>query len=123
MCLDLIDKSGFPDRVNFKQLDIIQGPLPTADLWVVRDVLFHLCLEDVGVFFRKLKASNSKYLLVTTYQNQRTDNLNIPTGGYHPLNLEVQPFELKFLEKFVENPALEDVRDKAVGLISIHQLP
>ena len=38
---DLQQAHGNPTR-SFRKLDIVEGPLPKADLWLCRDVLFHL---------------------------------------------------------------------------------
>ncbi len=44
----------------------MEGPLPKADLWLCRDVLFHLPNKDVITVLANFANSEIPYLLTTT---------------------------------------------------------
>lgn len=78
---------------KFIQLDITADKLPDADLMMCRDCLFHLEQQLVGDFIRNFAESNIKYLLTTTYKNDGSwTNINLNTGGFHPIDLLSEPY-------------------------------
>ena len=79
------------EQLSFVSLDIIQSPLPNADLWHCRDCLFHLCDRDVFRVIDNFLKSEIRYLLTTTH-SACTKNVDIPTGSFRTLNLELPPF-------------------------------
>lgn len=77
--------------VNFKHLDLIDGPLPQVDLVLSRDVWIHFSFEHIQRSIRTLVDSGSTYLLASTYP--ATDlNRDIHTGNSRPIDLTKAPF-------------------------------
>ena len=83
------NKKNYPG-VNFIIADIIKDPLPYADAVICRDCFIHLTHRQIRKAIRNFKNSGIKYLLTNTYPV--TENRDIPTGDYRPLNLELAPF-------------------------------
>jgi hypothetical protein len=105
-------------RRRFLNLDISQQVPPRADLIFCRDCLVHLPYADIFRVLRNFKRSKSIYLLTTTFVN-RTENTDITTGAWRPLNLSCPPFffaePLRILnEKCRENAG--KYSDKSLGL-------
>ena len=73
---------------------LIGKELPKVDLVVCRDCLVHLCLEDVWIVKNKIKKSGSTYCLLTTF-SERITNSTIMTGQWHPMNLEIPPYNFE----------------------------
>jgi hypothetical protein len=88
-----LDMTYADDTHAFLRLDIVSDPLPAADLWLCRDTLFHLPLDDITKVLRSFKRSKIKYLL-TTNLNFCRRNLNVNPGGYRYINLRKEPFNL-----------------------------
>lgn len=76
--------------VSFKILDVTKDKLPQVDLVICRDCLVHLSYQDAMNALANICASNSKYLLTTTFTLHH--NEDIETGGWRPLNLMDDPF-------------------------------
>ncbi|QDT37129.1 class I SAM-dependent methyltransferase [Stratiformator vulcanicus] len=79
------------ENVNFRTLNIIEDPLPTADLWLCRDCLFHLSNADICRTLTNFLESGVTFLLTTTH-HEATSNRDIVTGSFRLLNLERAPF-------------------------------
>jgi len=81
------------DNQKFIHLDITLSKLPKADLMIVRDCLSHLEPQLVGDFIRNFANSDIKYLLVGTWHNDGSwTNVNLNTGGVHPIDLFSEPY-------------------------------
>jgi hypothetical protein len=78
-------------KVRFTTLDIVNHPLPKADLWLCRDCWFHLPNRDIASTINNFLRSDIRYLLTTTHIDCR-ENIDIPTGAFRRLNLQVAPF-------------------------------
>ena len=78
---------------SFHQMDIVEGPLPTADLWICRDVLFHLSNADILRVLENFAASSIPYMLTSNYAFVKR-NEDIKSGGFRFINLRQPPFEL-----------------------------
>ena len=89
---DLQQAHGNPTR-SFRKLDIVEGPLPKADLWLCRDVLFHLPNQEVITVLENFANSEIPYLLTTTY-NFPKRNEDVRPGGFRFINLQLPPFLL-----------------------------
>ncbi len=93
---DLIkNNEEFVDRddsrfIEFQVIDVIKDKLPQVDLVICRDCLVHFSYEDAMNALANICASNSKYLLTTTFTLH--DNQDIETGGWRPINLAKAPF-------------------------------
>ena len=79
------------ENTSFMQLDVTQDEMPNADLWICRDCLFHLSNNDIFRAIHKFLVSDITYLLTTTYPGPRK-NIDVPSGGFRVLNLELRPF-------------------------------
>jgi SAM-dependent methyltransferase len=79
--------------IRFAQVDITRDPLPSVDLILCRDVLPHLSYADIDRAVDNFVQSGSRWLLTNTFV-EREENVDIPTGGWRPLNLERAPFLL-----------------------------
>lgn len=94
---------------EFLVLDLIKGPLPKADLALVRDCLIHLPNSMAKEALRNIKASGIRYLLTTSYVGV-SENQDIELGGFRPVNLALAPFNmpapLAIIHEF-DDPAVE----------------
>jgi hypothetical protein len=91
---ELVDKNNNSHgdaTTRFIHLDITKDPIPEADLWMCRDCLFHLSNKDIFRVLANLLRSNVRYFLTTTQFDCKT-NIDIATGSYRSLNLELEPF-------------------------------
>jgi hypothetical protein len=80
-------------NIDFCQLDITKDQLPTADLMICRDCLFHLSYEKIKLFIENFKKSNIRYLLTTSHRNNNVfTNRDIPNGAFRLLDLFSTPF-------------------------------
>jgi hypothetical protein len=80
-------------RHRFRILDIITDSLPDADVWLCRDVLFHLPEDDVLRVLENFVRSNIGFLLTTTY-TFASENRDVRGGGFRFINLTRPPFDL-----------------------------
>lgn len=77
---------------SFIRCDIINGPIPKADLWICRDVLFHFRYREIIKVLKLAANSDIKYLLTTTY-SYFDENVDLDrTGGFRVINLQRPPF-------------------------------
>jgi hypothetical protein len=82
---------------NFSVLDITQDTLPSADLMICRDCLFHLHPDSVKQFFTNFLSSDIKYLLTTTHINQNNEFQNVTKlryGDFKRIDLFSHPYSL-----------------------------
>lgn len=87
----------------FMHLNICTDPLPSADLWMCRDCLFHLSEKEIFMAFNNFVKSDIKYILTTTHMEDSYNthvsqtmkyegNYDIGTGGFRLLNLFDSPY-------------------------------
>lgn len=103
---------------RFTRLDLTKDPLPNADLILCRDCLVHFSFVDTFRALANLCAGESRYIAATTFTD-RTRNRNIVTGQWHPLNLEMPPFELPRPVTLINEGCTENkggYADKALGI-------
>ena len=81
------------DGCTFNVLDIRHDDLPSADLWLCRDCLFHLPEHDVFAVLRNFVRHDIPWLLTSCHTDCRI-NTDAPTGGFRLLNLELPPYRL-----------------------------
>lgn len=96
------------DKINFQSLSIISDKIPSCDLVICKDVLFHLSYDDAKKTLQNIKESKSKFLLSTTFTDFK--NFDIKTGGWRPINLESEPFNLG--KPFLKWSNIEQRKDK-----------
>jgi SAM-dependent methyltransferase len=110
--------------LQFVHLDLINDQLPKVDLVFCRDCLVHFSFGDVLLALENICNSKSHYLLTTTFTD-RKENLDIMTGQWRPLNLELAPFQLPKPLKILPEGCTEVngfFKDKALGLWNIEDI-
>ena len=113
--------------VDFTLTDATQAELPSVDLVICRDILFHMPMKMARKLVKKIRA-NARYLLTTTYPAM-TENegpsvyLPIPGWGFYPINMDIAPFGLEpFKIAGVEEPLCgSDGMARHVGLYRFEQ--
>jgi len=99
---------------RFMQFDIIEDPFPAADLWLCRDVLFHLSFANIWSALRNFCNSSIPLMLVTTHTDSSVPNRNIVTGDFRYIDLFKPPFSLPasiVLERFPDFAPPAPARD------------
>lgn len=99
------------EHVSFLELDIIHDNLPTVDLILCREVLFHLSFKDVCAAIGNFKRSKSKFLLATHYPHIAR-NVDIETGRCRGINFQMAPLNFSAPLRTIE----EDVSDHCLAL-------
>ncbi|MGF6949809.1 SAM-dependent methyltransferase [Neobacillus sp. B4I6] len=79
------------ENVRFMVKNIVEDELPAADIAICRDVFVHLSFTDVKKAVENFRKSGIKYLLATHFPGW-TENKDIDTGDWRPLNLCLAPF-------------------------------
>jgi hypothetical protein len=105
-------------NINFFSIDIRKDKLPEADLLICRDLFIHLSNKDILETIKNIRNSSINYVLLTTYK-KITENTDIPTGKFRPINLFLPPFNfdipiLEFLD--TSQNSAEDIMGKSICL-------
>lgn len=84
-------------NARFVNVDLVAARnLPYADLYLVRDVIQHLTLEDGAQLYRNVARSGAKWLLTNMYvwkiNGMPCQNRQIRTGGYYHNHPMMPPF-------------------------------
>lgn len=80
------------DWVKFSCHNLITDKIDKSyDLVLTRDCLVHLSYSDIERSLSNIKKSQSKYLLTTSFI-KTTKNMDIVTGEWRPINLNLAPF-------------------------------
>jgi SAM-dependent methyltransferase len=90
------EKGAFPSKFvssDYSVMDIVKDDLPDVDLWLCRDVLFHLPTEDALAVLENFRKSKINFLLTTTFSFPKS-NIDVRSGGFYPINLDIEPFNL-----------------------------
>ena len=112
----------FSRRRRFVHADIVCDDLPRADLVLCRECLMHLSDDEVVRAVRNLRRTGAEYLLATTFEAR--ENVDIPTGGWRPINLQAPPFGFPApVEAIPDVPLDGDARDKRLSLWRFADLP
>lgn len=98
---------------RFECLDVVHDLLPRCDLVLCRDVLYHLSHRDILAAIANFSRSGATYLLTTTYP-ETTRNVDIVTGAFHRLNLQLPPFSFP--------PPLETLEDSYSEVMGLWRL-
>jgi SAM-dependent methyltransferase len=88
-------------RRRFVCLDATSAQIPSGDVAICREVLFHLSFRDGLRLLRNIKAANFKYVLLTTEQSVWF-NSDIRNGDHRRINLAKAPF--RFPKPYAELP-------------------
>ncbi|MGD0142845.1 MAG: class I SAM-dependent methyltransferase [Rhizomicrobium sp.] len=82
--------------IEFREMDALTDPLPTAELAIVKDVLQHWGNDDILNFIPKLSAFRMALITNSFHPAGLQDkNKDIPTGGWRTVDLAAEPFKLK----------------------------
>lgn len=108
-------------NARFANVDLVTTRnLPYADLYLVRDVIQHLPLEDGMQIFRNVAASGAKYLLTNMHvrksDGQPFPNQDIGAGLYYFNNPTMEPFN--FPEPLYY---IRDTNENFLGTIASHR--
>jgi len=104
-------------NVSFTQADLIEHALPSADLMLARDFIFHLSYEDTAKFFRNFLRSGIPFLLTTTHIPGRWQNTDIPTGSWRWMDLLTAPYSFPKPQSFIP-----DGSDRLLALFSRNEV-
>jgi hypothetical protein len=122
----VIDKNNLRygnDQRRFQLADITQDDLPESDLVLCRDGLVHLVADDALAALRRFRDSSRLVLTTTFYAVEK----NIPgsTGGWRPINLQLEPFSLPPPIAIIPERAFDPAHphsDKSLGLWDLSTL-
>jgi SAM-dependent methyltransferase len=118
------DRYGSTAR-RFLKVDVINGPLPKADVILCRDCLVHFSFANIIAAFQTMKSSGAEYLLTTTFP-AREVNKDIVDGDWRPLNLEASPFLLPAPRDLIVEGCTEEggaYADKALAVWRLRDVP
>lgn len=121
---DVIDgnKKNESTKKRFLQINLVRDSLPAVDLIFCRDCLVHLSNEDVISALKNICKSESKYLMTTTFCEQKI-NKDIITGRWRMINFENPPFSLpKPIFLLNEEHPDSAYKDKSLGIWLIRDL-
>jgi hypothetical protein len=76
---------------TFINLDLSSDSLPETDLILSRDCLVHFSFQDSFAALKNFRESGATYLLTTTFPGIDA-NVDIETGSWRYLNLQISPF-------------------------------
>jgi hypothetical protein len=99
-------------------VNLITDPLPDADAVLCRDCLVHLSHQDVLAALDNVRRSKANWFIATTYTGNRP-NVDILTGQWRTLNLQLPPFNLPPPAHLVDEKCTEgdgQFTDKYLGV-------
>jgi len=102
----------------FLQLDLTRSALPRTDLLLCRDCLVHLSTRDVLAALENIVRNEIPYLLTTTFPGE-SENVDIVTGDWRPIDLTKPPFVLPEPTELINEGCTEQggvFSDKSLGL-------
>jgi len=107
-------------KVSFRYINLLSDQMPTVDLVLCRDCLVHFSFLDIFTAIENIIRSGSKYLMTTTYYNIGRRNVDILTGEWRPINLQLPPFNFPIPIALIDEQCTEKgCADKALGLWEI----
>lgn len=93
MLTQLQAQYGGPGR-SFTTLDALTADLPAVDLWMCRDLIFHLPTAAVWQVLDSFLRSRIGHLLITSHDAADAVNGDTFMGGFRLINLRLPPFAL-----------------------------
>ncbi len=82
-------------NIQFLQSDGSENELPSADLFICKDVLQHLPLCQIFAILSQMNKYKYVLLVNDILDSDPTTNTDIQAGSYRPLNLSYEPFYLR----------------------------
>jgi len=107
------------ERREFYCCNLIDDPLPAADVVLCRDCLVHLDFRQAKLVLRNFKRSGCKYLLTTTFTNRTANADLVGDDVWRTLNLQLSPFNLPPPLELINEQCTEGgeaYSDKCLGL-------
>ena len=122
--ITLISKKYSNHQKRFMCVNIVEDPIPCADLIFCRDTLVHLTLAEAIKALKNFKNSGSKYLLTTTF-TATTNNKETANAIWRPLNIQQSPFNLPQPIEIINEHNTHDSAypDKSLGLWYLKDIP
>ncbi len=103
--------------------------LPEYDLIICRDLLVHLSLKDGRRVIKNFRQSNSRFLLITHFQDSNSSNfenaeltMNFGHFGWRPLNMLNETYELGKPIKIWNECSSEELPDNLVKTLALFDL-
>jgi len=122
---DIIVSNDKKYNQQFVHFDIVTDPIPSdVDMIFCRDLLVHFPKSLIIKVLQKIKDSNVKYLLMTTFINRQFSDINI--GSWRPISFFNPPFNFpQPLELINENctEGYPKFMDKCLGLWLVSDIP
>jgi len=111
------------NNIDFMVLDIVKDDLPCVDVIFCRDCFVHLTFKEIFRSLKKIRASNSIYLLTTTFVELSKNRRAVK--GWRPINLQKPPFNFPPAIKIINEKCNEQngkYSDKSLGLWKIKDI-
>lgn len=108
------NRKNYPDK-TFMVKSIIMDEIPKADLFIIRDVIFHLSNKEIIDLFNIIK-NKYKYLLITNNHNIIVNNDEFDIYHFSKRNLYIEPFNKD--KCFILEKIQEDNQDREVLLVT-----
>ena len=105
-------------NLEFKVMDACRDPMPDVDMILMRDLLVHLCFEDIELVVTNICNSGATYLACTTYP-EIEENIDKLTGKHRRLNMLRPPFRWPTPEHVFDE---QERHGKALGIWRIETL-
>ena len=109
------------ENAQFKVINLIEGPIPAADLIFVRDCLVHLSNDHVAAALENIRASGGKYLLTTVFVDV-AENEDISTGQWRALDIRKPPFNLPKPDRFIDEGAADAKGQQSGKMLGLWKL-
>ena len=127
---DIVDDLVFKNKIHannnisFRCINLVTDNIPSVDLIFCRDCLVHLSFTDIFSAIVNIRDSRSKFLITTTFYDSHRDNLDIITGEWRPINLQLQPFGFPPPLILIDEHCTENgLQDKCLGVWKISDIP
>jgi len=101
------------DQKKFILANATRDELPDADVVLIREVLFHLCFDDVAKVLRNVLSKPRRYLLITS-DDLSSFNADIRSGDWRLLNLRAAPFRFPQPEYRINESVIREGRHLGV---------
>lgn len=105
---------------RFEICNAVVDPLPTADMVLCREILFHLSFVDARAVIANIVRSGARWLLATT-DPMTGFNADIESGDFRVINLCAAPFGFPDPDERLRDDVL--VPGRFVGVWDVNRLP
>lgn len=107
-------------NINFKAGNICKDRLPSCDLLIVRDCLFHLSHNDINEFLLNISHLDYKYLMTTSFNtDDNFENSDIVSASFRVIDIFKSPYH--FTKSKALNIINEDLLNGNKKLILFHK--